>query len=196
MERSFCATLCSNMLHVGTIIRALRVEKKLTLPQLADEAGVNSKTISQIERGEVDCTGSILGAIAHALGYPSSASLEARLDEWCEQRIGPRQMKADWLEVITLWDALAVAPEAQHAVLTFLRREVRLLSGRSRDQGSTAGRHQRAGRRPLTALHRETAHGSQQQEEETTSATSTTLQSTETMTPTTNREEKLGGVKG
>jgi transcriptional regulator with XRE-family HTH domain len=196
MVQASCATLLPNMphvLHIGTAVRLLRIAQNLTIPQLAEEAGVNPKTISKVERGEVNCTVSILGAIANALGCPDSAALEARLDEWCEQRIGPRRMKADWRAVIDLWDALSVAPEAQRAVLAFLRREVRLLPHRSagsRDPVSSGDRHQRDDMQSRDAPHRGRERARHLGPEPASTA-STTLPTTEVLTPT--GTDKTGG---
>lgn len=138
--------LSPNMLHVGVAVRLLRVSQRLTIPQLAHEASCNPKTISKIERGESNCTVAILGAIAKALGVPNAAALDARLDEWCEQRIGGRKIKSEWREWIALLETLSVDPEAQRVVLGLLRfeaRQVRRVSSPDQKQHGPQGRQTR-----------------------------------------------------
>ena len=113
------------MLHIGDVVRKLRIAQGLTIPQLADEAGVNPKTISKVERGEANSQLDTLGHIAHALGCPNSAALDARLDAWCAQRIGPSKLKPEWRELLALWEQLDV--EAQRTMLGLIRRELRLV---------------------------------------------------------------------
>ena len=58
---------------IGVRIRKLRVQKKLTLDDLANESGVSRAMISRIERGEASPTASLLARVCAALGLSLSA---------------------------------------------------------------------------------------------------------------------------
>lgn len=53
--------------HVGDVIRKLRLERGLTVGQLADAAKVNKMTVSAIERGESNYRRDTIEQIAKAL---------------------------------------------------------------------------------------------------------------------------------
>ncbi len=57
-------------LQIGRRIRALRVERDLTLDQLAREVKLTKGQLSKIENGKVSCPVSTLMRVATALGIP------------------------------------------------------------------------------------------------------------------------------
>ena len=120
------------MLHVGDVVRKLRLRQGLTIPELATEAGVNHKTISSIEHNERPSTPETLGLVAHALGLADSRAFDQILDDWCIARIGPPRLKPSWREVVTLWDQLDGDPEVQRLLLLWMRREAKLRPTRRR----------------------------------------------------------------
>lgn len=63
-------TVSSLMEQVGGRLRALREQRKRTLQELADTAGVSIGHISMIERGKGNPSFNTLVQIAHALGVP------------------------------------------------------------------------------------------------------------------------------
>jgi transcriptional regulator with XRE-family HTH domain len=58
---------------IGIRIRGLRMDKSLTLDDLANASGVSRAMISRIERGEASPTASLLARICAALGLSLSA---------------------------------------------------------------------------------------------------------------------------
>jgi transcriptional regulator with XRE-family HTH domain len=110
------------MFHIGDVVRKLRLARGWTIPELADRAGLNKQTVSNIERGD-NYTRDSLTALALALGLPSAAALESRLDDWAEARIGPTVLRADWHELLSLWEVLDVDPRAKQLLLALIRRE-------------------------------------------------------------------------
>ena len=61
------------MLELGPRIRALRLERRLTLQAVAEQAGVSQSLISQVERGLASPSINTLRRIAGALGVPIAA---------------------------------------------------------------------------------------------------------------------------
>ena len=62
---------------VGTNVRKLRVERKLTQEQLAHETGIDLTYLGGIERGRRNPSVSVLGRLAESLGvHPSSLLCE------------------------------------------------------------------------------------------------------------------------
>jgi transcriptional regulator with XRE-family HTH domain len=53
--------------NIANTLRFLRKEQKMTLVQLAQKTGVNTSSLSRIERGEINITVDLLGRIAKAL---------------------------------------------------------------------------------------------------------------------------------
>lgn len=64
------ASVSGLLLTVGAQVRALRKDKKLTLTQLADAAGLSPAIVSQIERGLANPSFTTLAQLAHALDMP------------------------------------------------------------------------------------------------------------------------------
>lgn len=56
---------------LGQRLRALRRERDLTQEQLAERAGVDSKTVSRAENGHFNIGVDLIGALARALGVPT-----------------------------------------------------------------------------------------------------------------------------
>ena len=71
--------------QIGPRIRAERTRQELTIRALADNIGVSSSLISQIETGKSQPSVSTLYAITSALGLP----IEELFDETSE--VGPRR---------------------------------------------------------------------------------------------------------
>lgn len=64
------STVSGLLATVGNQVHTLRKEKKLTLTQLADEAGLSPAIVSQIERGLANPSFTTLAQLAHALEIP------------------------------------------------------------------------------------------------------------------------------
>lgn len=60
---------------MGEILRAERVEQRLTLRQVAAEAGISLGYLSEVERGQKEASSELLAAICQALGLPMSELL-------------------------------------------------------------------------------------------------------------------------
>ena len=56
--------------HVAERLKRLRLERGLTLDQLADLSGVSRAMISRIERSEASPTAALLARLCSALGVP------------------------------------------------------------------------------------------------------------------------------
>ena len=65
--------LDANVLELGPRIRTLRLEQRLTLQAVAEQAGVSQSLISQVERGLASPSINTLRRIAGALGVPIAA---------------------------------------------------------------------------------------------------------------------------
>jgi transcriptional regulator with XRE-family HTH domain len=63
---------------VGTNVRRLRVERKLTQEQLAHDAEIDLTYLGGIERGRRNPSLSVLGRMAAALENPSGTALPRR----------------------------------------------------------------------------------------------------------------------
>jgi transcriptional regulator with XRE-family HTH domain len=59
-----------DLVELGRHLRALRNERALTLPQLAEAASVSASMLSAVERGEKSPTITVLARIAGGLGVP------------------------------------------------------------------------------------------------------------------------------
>jgi transcriptional regulator with XRE-family HTH domain len=83
---------------LGRRIRALRVQRRLTLKDVADKAGITPSALSQIERDRSNPTLGSLKAIASALGttigqlFPASAAPDRAVVRPAERkRLSPRR---------------------------------------------------------------------------------------------------------
>ena len=83
---------------VGPRIRSLRLQRRLTLKDVADKAGITPSALSQIERNHSNPTLGSLKAIASALGttighlFPSSAASDRLVVRAAERkRLSPRR---------------------------------------------------------------------------------------------------------
>ena len=115
------------MFHTGDVVRKMRLARGLTIPDLADLAGVNKMTVSGIERGD-NHTRDSLAAVARALGLADETALEARLTAWAELRTGPTAIREEWQELFMLWEILDVDPDGQRLLLELIRREALAVS--------------------------------------------------------------------
>ncbi|MGO7180700.1 cupin domain-containing protein [Rhizobium brockwellii] len=61
---------------VGSVVRSLRKEKKLSLKQLSVKSGVSVGMLSQVERDVSNPSVRVLSAVLHALGAPMSVVFE------------------------------------------------------------------------------------------------------------------------
>jgi len=114
------------MWTIGDVIRKLRNVQGLTIPELADEAGINQKTLSSIERDECDPTEHSMSALARALGVGSSAEdFTRKRMEWAEHLVGRGSLRPDCRVLCDYWMRLDADPEAQRYLLMMVRREVR-----------------------------------------------------------------------
>ncbi len=66
--------------HPGTTIRELRKRKGFTLKEVAEQAGVTPSLVSQLERGKVNPSLSVLNLIANCLKVPVASLLESEGD--------------------------------------------------------------------------------------------------------------------
>ena len=62
---------------VAENIKRIRKSKKLSMERLAAEAGVSRSMLGQIERGEANPSGAVLGKLAGALKVPAEVLLES-----------------------------------------------------------------------------------------------------------------------
>lgn len=67
---------CEYLIKVGKNIRALRKEKGLNQAELAEQAGLNEKHMSDIELGKTNITLSNLIALSTSLGIPPGALID------------------------------------------------------------------------------------------------------------------------
>ena len=63
-------------LRVGSRIKSLRVNRKLSQAQIAEASGVSSKYLGEVERGEANISIELITRIATALSAPMSAILD------------------------------------------------------------------------------------------------------------------------
>jgi transcriptional regulator with XRE-family HTH domain len=68
---------CALMFGVGDVIRKLREERKWTLDDLAEKAGVGKMTLSHLENENRDPRGSTINKVAAALGFQNAGGLYA-----------------------------------------------------------------------------------------------------------------------
>lgn len=61
---------------VGSRIRTFRLEKKYSVEELSERAGISTKYMYQIESGRVNFSTEILFRIANVLGVPTDAILK------------------------------------------------------------------------------------------------------------------------
>lgn len=55
--------------EIGSELQTLRVQKGLTVRELAEASGVHFSNIAKIENGKYNVSVDILGKVAEALGY-------------------------------------------------------------------------------------------------------------------------------
>jgi transcriptional regulator with XRE-family HTH domain len=75
-------------MHLGMAIRALRVEREMTLETLATAAGIHWTYLSGIERGGRNPTWKVLGSVAFALGVKPS-ELARRAEDLQSTELSP-----------------------------------------------------------------------------------------------------------
>ena len=59
-------------IQIGPTIRALRLERGMTLDQLADGAGISASHLSRLERGQAEPSFTVAAALAEAIGVSLS----------------------------------------------------------------------------------------------------------------------------
>jgi transcriptional regulator with XRE-family HTH domain len=92
---------------IGTRIRKLRIEKSLTLDDLAGASGVSRAMISRIERGEASPTASLLARVCAALGLSLSAFFA---EEGEASPLSRRQEQQVWRDPETGYLRRSVSP--------------------------------------------------------------------------------------
>lgn len=63
-------------MFVGSRIKSLRTKHRVSQAQLAELAGISSKYLGEVERGEANVSIELVSRIAMVLGLPMSAILE------------------------------------------------------------------------------------------------------------------------
>ncbi|NUW66924.1 XRE family transcriptional regulator [Vibrio coralliilyticus] len=116
----------NNSTQIGQVVRQLRKEKKLTLPELADHIdGYDSGNLSRFERGVQGISNHKLQAIAHFFGY-SVADLYA-MTEQGSAKPSPEK-NADWLGEIDIFGDEDELDEDEEVEIPFFE-EVELSAG-------------------------------------------------------------------
>ncbi|CAN5759791.1 hypothetical protein BH23CHL2_BH23CHL2_06890 [soil metagenome] len=64
-------------IEIGPTIRALRLERGMTLDQLAAGAGISASHLSRLERGQAEPSFTVAAALAKAIGVSLSELVEA-----------------------------------------------------------------------------------------------------------------------
>ena len=63
--------------QIGSRIKALRINSERSQAQVAEAAGISSKYLGEVERGEANISIELIAQIAQALGLPLSAVMES-----------------------------------------------------------------------------------------------------------------------
>jgi transcriptional regulator with XRE-family HTH domain len=84
--------------ELGEMIRSRRIERKMSLAQVAKEAGVSTSFVSQVERGVANPTLSTLKSLVEALGSSVGALLEEDSDR--SQANGSPRVEQDGVAVL------------------------------------------------------------------------------------------------
>src|SRR5271155_1411335 len=79
---------------LGSAVRARRTEKKLTMRQLGEAAGVSERFLVQLETGEGNISGARLEDVAEALGTTAARLLAAAEEQPRVQADGPAPVVA------------------------------------------------------------------------------------------------------
>lgn len=64
-------------IEIGPTIRALRLERGMTLDQLAAGAGISASHLSRLERGQAEPSFTVAAALAKTIGVSLSELVEA-----------------------------------------------------------------------------------------------------------------------
>ena len=100
---------------IGKRLFKLRREKKLTLKHLANETGLASKFISQVEKGEIIPPVSIILQLSRALEIDSGILLAA------EKKRAGKQSDEDYEKRTDAYTYETLTPEARHKHLKAFR---------------------------------------------------------------------------
>ncbi|KQV84549.1 XRE family transcriptional regulator [Rhizobium sp. Root1220] len=92
---------------IGIRIRKIRMEKSLTLDDLANASGVSRAMISRIERGEASPTASLLARVCAALGLSLSSFFA---DDGKASPLSRRQEQQVWRDPETDYMRRSVSP--------------------------------------------------------------------------------------
>src|ERR1700733_12179660 len=79
--------------ELGEMIRSRRVERKMSLAQVAKQAGVSTSFVGQVERGVATPTLSTLKSLVESLGSSVGALLEE--GDWSDGNGGQRTENSD-----------------------------------------------------------------------------------------------------
>ena len=99
--------------RLGRRIRALREKRELSQAQLAERAGLSSKYLGEIERGEGNISMELLTKVAEGLGAPLSAIVENEHEQTHEELIGA---------------IIRLAPELSHKDAQIAYRMIKMLT--------------------------------------------------------------------
>jgi transcriptional regulator with XRE-family HTH domain len=64
-------------IEIGPTLRALRLERGMTLDQLAAAAGISASHLSRLERGQAEPSFTVASALAHSIGVTLSELIDA-----------------------------------------------------------------------------------------------------------------------
>lgn len=64
-------------IEIGPTLRTLRLERGMTLDQLAAQAGISASHLSRLERGQAEPSFTVASALAQSIGVSLSDLIEA-----------------------------------------------------------------------------------------------------------------------
>lgn len=104
-------------------LRRLRVDRDLSLHDLATMSGLSRATLSRIENGEVSPTAETLGRLASAFALPISRLL-APMEQGFRAFVG-RAEQAVWLDPNNGYSRRALSPPSGHLQLEMIECEIK-----------------------------------------------------------------------
>jgi transcriptional regulator with XRE-family HTH domain len=119
---------------IGQAVRAMREQKKLTLEQLAPNAGITYQYLSGLENGRENFTISVLQRLAEALGLPLK-TLVSLAYESSERALAPRIDSQYFRRTVPLpgaltFDMLELAMNRTQTIFHLINRNMRAEVGR------------------------------------------------------------------
>lgn len=115
--------------NIRTKLAAWRVRRGLTQDELAELAGISRSKLIRIERNPNDTDMNVrdLGQLAHALGVPLEAILEARWTAWRNNQVPLGEVRARWRSQPAENDWRELSPGREPTRSAAEREEKRLL---------------------------------------------------------------------